>query len=584
MKASTLVSLILFLFAAATDHAPRAQAPTREPEQTGAAPGGRSTVRGRVVYSDSGNPARRIEVVLLDAATNVFLLGATTDVKGEFAIGNVAAGFYRLSAHGPGLVNPEALYQPERGADALDLPEGMSGQVEVEVDGKADAEVTIRARRGGAITGRVTADDGEPVAEAQVRLFRLWRGRLVRVPTTWDPPKDEAKYMKTDSRGVYRVGGLPAGEYVVRASESDLGGGSEGEADAYADGTLVVSYFPSATAFKDAAVVKVYEGRDTSGVDIRLPDRPVRKLSGTVTLKNGDPLYGVEITVDRKDEGAYSRSGLAEKSAVTDTEGRWEVLGVPDGEYVLTASAIFTLYMAARNRDVNIVPVKREINVSGADITDLRLEVEEGVHVSGTVKFEGGSGEVYLLVEALRNGERADFTFTRSDGKFALDTVPAGEIRLRVLDFPPDRFYVKSVTWNQVDLLREPLRIGERTRVEGVRVVLSADVARLDGQALARRDSPAPLARALVALVSADEKLRRGGARPLVVRADPRGRFKLSAAPGEYLIVALPESAARRPGLKLDEEFVRRAQPTLTRVTLRAGTPARGVKVFGVEQ
>jgi hypothetical protein len=546
----------------------------------------RATVRGRVVYADTGNPVRRAEVTLTDAGTGERIGGEVTDVRGEFNIRNLPAGRYYLSAAAPSLVAPSVITDSDVATDLLDLAEERKGLTEVTVNGASGADVLIRARRGGAITGRVTSEDDEPVVGAQLRLFRLRQGQLFRVASTWQTLDREKRYLTTDSRGVYRIGGLPPGEYVVRASESDVGAGAaEEEGDQYGDGSLVVSYFPSASSVKDAVPVSVFEGRDTDRVDIHMPDRPTRSIGGTVALRRGgSPVAGAEITVSRKDEGLPPRRGFGEESARTDADGRWEVRGVPDGEYVLTVNAIAAVAAdgSGGRRPVRVVPARRGITVSGADLTGIKLELEEGVRVRGAVSLEGGEEFPQLLgIEAVRNGEEVDWTFLRDGGQFELDSVPAGDIRLRVTRVPEGRFYVKSVTWKGVDLMREPLRAGESADVDGVRVVLSADVATLKGQVFSRGNGASPLAHALVVLVPTDERLRRAAPRHRAVRADATGRFEIAGGPGEYLIIALPEQAVLRQKISIDEDYIRNSDPsTLTRVTLRAGERVSGIKVI----
>jgi hypothetical protein len=261
---------------------------------------------------------------------------------------------------------------------------------------------------------------------------------------------------------------------------------------------------------------------------------------------------------------------------------------VPDGEYVLTVDAIAAVAADGSGgmRRVQVVPVRRGVAVSGADLTGLKLELEEGGSVRGTVSLEG-KGELpqSLGIEAFRNGEAADRTFVRDGGQFELDGVPAGEVRIRVTGFPEARFYVKSVTRKGRDLMREPLRVGENADVDGVRVVLSADVATLKGQVLSRVHGASPLAHALVLLVPADERLRLMAPRPRAVRADAAGRFEVAGGPGEYLVIALPEQAVLRQKISIDEEYIRRSDSsTLTRVTLRAGESVSGVKVLSREE
>ena len=592
LKAPTLFTLIFILATAlgCPRFTPQARAQTRDAGRVRA--GGaatRSTVRGRVVYADTGNPVRRAEVVMTNALTGERVGEAVANVKGEFGFDELPAGRYAFLALAPSLVDPYAVSGSDAAAELLDEVEWRDGLAEVEVDGNRGADIMLRARRGGAITGRVTYEDGEPVADAQLRLFRLRQGQLARVASTWETYSSDRVKLKTDSRGVYRVAGLPAGEYIVRVSESRLNRGAEvNEGEVYGDGSLVVTYFPSAVSVKHAAAVRVYEGRDTERVDIRIPERATRRLGGTVTLKRGgSPVAGAEIVITRRDEGASLRRLSGDESARSDMDGKWEVSGVPDGEYFLTVNSI-TAYVATATkgtRGVNVLPLKREVTVAGADLSDLRLEAKEGGRVSGTVTVEGGRElPDFVRIEALRDGESVDTTFTGEGGKFELDGVPPGEIRFRVSGFPDERFYVKALSRNRIDLRRDPVRVGQGARVEGVSVVLAADLAILKGQALARHDATSPLAHAWVVFVTADEKLRRAGDLPRVVRADARGRFEIAAGPGEYFLAAMPGRDLLSQNFRLDEDYIRRSQPALTRVTLKAGVSVSGVKVLGAEK
>lgn len=589
MKAPTLFStiLIVLIAGACTDLARDVYAQARDPGRARVTPPAAiSTLSGRIVYADTGNPVRRAEVTLVSAVTGERLGEVVTGVKGEFSFKEIPAGRYFLTAAAPSLVSTFALSPSGDAADVLDLADEQESFTEVEVNGTNNADVIVRARRGGAITGRVVSEDSEPVAGAELRFFRLRGGRPAPMASTRLMLESDRRYLTTDSRGFYRLAGLPPGDYLVRASESDLGRWGEDEGEGvYGDGSLVVSYYPSSPSVKDASEVKVYKGRDTDGVDIVLPSRPVHKLSGVVFLKrDGRPVIPADIRITRKDEGEFPHRGFLKESATTDENGRWEVRGVPDGEYILAVSSFTSITRGGPEgaRPEWILPAKRTVTVSGADVSDIRIAVDVGGHIAGTASVEGGKPLPELLqIQALKDGEEVDYKFVRDGGVFSLDDVPAGAIRLRVSGFPVNQFYVKSLTWKGTDLSREPLRLGEGAVVEGVRVVLSSEVATLRGEALSRRDGGAPLSRAVVVLVPADAALRRSGALRFV-RADPRGKFEFVGAPGEYLAFVLPEQYALKGPVRIDEGYLSHYNSRLTRVTLRAGEAAAGVKVFAV--
>lgn len=85
---------------------------------------------------------------------------------------------------------------------------------EVEVDGKSQKQVTVRVRRGGVITGKVSYVNGEPAMDHPVAILRRKEDRytmMSRVNSMVDVPL-------TDDRGIFRMAGLPDGDYVVGAT------------------------------------------------------------------------------------------------------------------------------------------------------------------------------------------------------------------------------------------------------------------------------------------------------------------------------------------------------------------------------
>jgi hypothetical protein len=130
------------------------------------------------------------------------------------------------------------------------------------------------------------------------------------------------------------------------------------------------------------------------------------------------------------------------------------------------------------------------------------------------------------------------------------------------------RLYLKAITWNGRDLMREPLDIGEGARVEGVRVVYARDPARLRVRVLRPGDRK-PVAATIVFLLPPDTSgwsLSYSRTPQCLTGAD--GSCEISTAPGDYSLVALPNA---RLGRAHDfEADLRRRAPQAPRLTLRA--------------
>jgi hypothetical protein len=187
--------------------------------------------------------------------------------------------------------------------------------------------------------------------------------------------------------------------------------------------------------------------------------------------------------------------------------------------------------------------------------------------------FEGGEPPRYGQITALRipegageeGGETVDSSPARG-GEFSIEGLPAGRFFLKPHLYSEDDgpIYVKSITWNGRDLLREPLEIGDGTVVEGVRIVLARNPAKLN-VVVARASDKRPAANVAVVLVPANISEWSPYSQELFCSTGESGGCTINAPPGDYAVVALPR-------LKTPNAVeVKRRAATAPRVSLRAG-------------
>src|SRR5947208_3739784 len=148
------------------------------------------------VLDETGQPIANAHVFASSPGRGLL---ATSDIEGNFKLDNLARGVYSISVSAPGYFNPAALVT-ERDERSYYRP-GDS--------------VTLRLRKGGVITGRVTDAGGEPLAAIRVSVLRVHAldGRPALNALARVSPLERA----TDDRGIYRFYGLPPGVYTVAA-------------------------------------------------------------------------------------------------------------------------------------------------------------------------------------------------------------------------------------------------------------------------------------------------------------------------------------------------------------------------------
>ena len=510
-----------------------------------AAPADTVMVTGRVVYEDTGQPATRhrvqliISTALLNARNGLRIPTAITDERGEFTLRAVSAGEYYVFAEP----------MDQRGRSRLELVLNSSGNDEddaanldqfkkanprITVHGQRNVEVNLRVPNPhfGSISGTVFDATHQPAPRATVHVLTKANDFM---GTT----------LRTDDQGRYKVRGLKKGEYILSASPPAKERGDREKPPGY-QGTPGATYFPSTLLLKDSPAVVVAPDVDTANVDITLIAKALRNLSGTVRLRgDNSPITNarLRLNVSQITDPASdtSRAALAENpmstyTSATDKNGRWSISNVPDGSYRLSVEPRQDEPMSTTPR---FVQIEQDLTVNGTDVEDLLIEVSAGARLSGSVVLEGnGTQPQHISVNALSYRPHAFSSATVDEtGKFALTGAPAGEIEVSAIPYPQNKFYVKSMEANGLDLLRNKITLAEKDEIKDVRIVISANIGVITGRVLTQTGDK-PVAGAHVMLRrTGDDKLRLLGGN-LSTTTNDRGVFTLSAAPGSYLVVA----------------------------------------------
>jgi len=331
-------------------------------------------VAGRVVDAATGRPVSG--AVLWTAGSAVAEPGASgrvrviTNAAGRFVFRGVAPGALVLTAIKAGYVNATT---GQRRAGGTGQPLHIDGIHRVE-------DVEIRMWKFAAVGGTIVDEYGDAAVSVRVqalrRTFVAGRARF-----------EEAASAVTDDRGVYRIGGLTPGEYIVRIPSTQTSVPSElmdaffggtplpetqralvsremnvigsviaptgsghamraGNATwslppgsltpaASGTGTIVYPtvYYPAAVAAAQASVLALRSGDERPDADMQI--RPVAGLSvsGTVLGPGGGvPITAVRL-VPAQDEGTTTPLSVA--TTMTDWSGAFTFPAVPPGQYSL---------------------------------------------------------------------------------------------------------------------------------------------------------------------------------------------------------------------------------------------------------
>jgi hypothetical protein len=574
MLIGTIVLLALGFMSAAGTQAQTPQQKDEVPAQSTSTKG--SLVRGRVIYEDTRRPLRRVQVSAYDPASKGLgrYLMAWTNARGEFQFKDVPAGRYFVAVEAPGIIRPAP----------FDGEESQADLTAVTVDGTAQAEVMVRVKRGGAISGKVTYADGDPVVNASMRVLRKKDGKWIPV-YVGGRSGDRAL---TDERGVYRVSGLSPGEYLLGAAEEKMG--IELSAQDDPDGGKMVNrallsntYYDGAVSLTGATALRVEAGDEKTDINITLAERSAYSVSGIVMLRGDQrPIARARISLKRKDEELNSNSSLEDLVVNSDEEGRFVFDEVPEGIYMMTVTPPreYRSYETRRALEPKTGLVQKfaakhqELNVAG-DITSLLVEVSSGGRLSGVLSVEGGKPlprTVFIFLEPASRARLEQLSAQiQADGKFTFEGIPAGSYYLRTAVQPDNEYYTKSVMHGRSDITREPVAVKEGEDISDVRMVISADVARLSGRLLAA-DGKSPERGVGILFVPADPAEQKTMSRRIYGVTNADGGFRVSGAPGDYVAIVLRRG--ENAYMLRDDQFASRVAKA-QRVTLQPGENSR---------
>ncbi len=236
------------------------------------------------------------------------------------------------------------------------------------------------------IAGRITDEDGEPLANVQVQAMthRYFQNRRQLFPVGGG---------MTNDLGEYRIFGLAAGKYYLTASHRAQGMMMMGTADRTAgqgsnqfDEGYAPTYYPGTNEGSGAIPVQIAAGKPMSNVDWRLLRTKTLRIRGRVAGAESNPTARrtMLMLVSRGSGGIdmFNRN----MTSVQGRDGRFEFRGVTPGTYTVVAQ-----YFDQTERLTGRVPV----DVGNSNVDGVEVVLKPGLDVPGTVKVEG-NGQVDL--------------------------------------------------------------------------------------------------------------------------------------------------------------------------------------------
>lgn len=421
------------------------------------------------------------------------------DGEGRFFFMDLPGGDYYLQATKDGYA-PGTYGQRRAWGQSLLLSLG---------EGERLTDVKLRPWKYGAIAGTVVDEAGEPAVGVAVRALIkdvvAGRARFGNMQSI----SELVPAATTDDRGMFRLSQLMPGTYVVLVPSTHATlpvatlEGLDGtlRSDLYSSGMMEVAppgqpgaqqagdvalvtsnhvlippppspagrmamyrttYFPAASTASAATQIALEAGDERTDVTIALRPVPAVRVSGRLVTPDGSPPPPITIrlvadamtdVITRDLPPGPGEVGFETVSGRSDPTGRFTLLGVPPGDYVLKHAARFLTREVDRGRTAYWIAQRVTV---GTEDLDLTVDLRPALRVEGRMEFRGATSThpappTGVAFETPFGEPGQFFVAAANDGTHTFSTIAAGG---QYIARPYERFgwFVQSITVSGKDI------------------------------------------------------------------------------------------------------------------------------------
>lgn len=443
---------------------------------------------------------------------------ARTDGEGRYQINNLPPGRFGVTAGSRVFV--AAATSPQRNEPKL-----------ISLDaGESRDNVDFALVRGGVITGQITDAEGRPVIAQNIQVRSVIT--LPNGQTEFREALGEWVGRMTDDRGIYRVFGLPAGNYVV---------GAGGEGGFFSRSKYPATYYPDATDQKQAKPIPVKAGEEVTGINLRLgvTRKTYEALGRVIEADTGKPVPNIRISCAQAPNESETDSEGGYSDGKTDRQGNFRLTDLKRGKY-------FCNLHGGWMETTEFYSDVTNFDIADGDISGVEIKALRGGSISGVSVIEGSADPkaksklaqimIYAHSEAENEQDRVSQpssnhqTQIKPDGTFLISGVAPGKVSLNAHNVGD-----RALSFLRLErggaIIQESFPLAKGEKVTDLRLVFTIGTGVIRGQIQA--SSPQPPVSEPFRIQAKLQGNSTGAWFGNMV--DDKGRFELSNLPnGEY--------------------------------------------------
>jgi protocatechuate 3,4-dioxygenase beta subunit len=183
-------------------------------------------------------------------------------------------------------------------------------------------------------------------------------------------------------------------------------------------------YYPGTPAPSAATKLTLSVGEERAGIDFQLMLVPTAKVEGTLTNPAGKSIQGAQVVLAPMNQGMPNIPGVGSNMARVGADGKFSFSNVTPGQYTISARAIQPAAVDASQTQTtaaqagqpgqrgarggpggpggpfgrggaggDVLWASADVTVSGQNLSDVALTLQEGMTISGRVEFRGQAAQ-----------------------------------------------------------------------------------------------------------------------------------------------------------------------------------------------